>query len=345
MTETTTRIRLATTAIAAVLAISSTPLLAQDATAPDTPVETTATPSADPLAPASTTEPIVPTTAAPEVTPEAAPVATETPTRTTRTTTVRRTTAAARRAPAAAQPAVTSAPAAAVAEPAPAPIVAEPAPLAPVEPVAVEPAASREAQTGVFMAIAAAAAVLAALVAALVALRRRRARREEELDNEVYEAEAEVVEPTPAMAAEPEPVPEPVRTEPSFVAAAAPAAAPAPAAEASHEVEGPVAELPEGFDLSKFGHHVQEAYKGPTEDNPSLSLKHRLRRAGGMDTMERNMDAEVEAATGESVLDEADATPPAGAPAAKPAVADPAPGDFMLDKPGKEPVKDPARTH
>ena len=70
-------------------------------------------------------------------------------------------------------------------------------------------------------------------------------------------------------------------------------------------MDGPVTELPEGFDLSKFGHHVQQAYKGPTEDNPSLSLKHRLRKAGGMDQMERNMDAEVEAATGESVLDEA----------------------------------------
>ena len=45
----------------------------------------------------------------------------------------------------------------------------------------------------------------------------------------------------------------------------------------------PRTKLPEGFDLSRFGPHVRAAYLGPTADNPSLSMKHRLRRAAAMD--------------------------------------------------------------
>ena len=89
----------------------------------------------------------------------------------------------------------------------------------------------------------------------------------------------------------------------------------------------PVTELPEDFDLSRFGYNVQEAYKGPTEDNPSLSMKNRLTRARGMDQLERSLDAEVEAATGEPVLTEAEMYPPAEAPAADRAV-DAAKGDI-----------------
>src|SRR5688500_17786800 len=71
--------------------------------------------------------------------------------------------------------------------------------------------------------------------------------------------------------------------------AAAPAAplVAAAAAAPSAEVEGPTTDLPEGFDLSRFGPHVQAAYKGPTADNPSLSLKYRLRRAAALDQMAR----------------------------------------------------------
>nr|WP_294850268.1 hypothetical protein [uncultured Sphingomonas sp.] len=49
----------------------------------------------------------------------------------------------------------------------------------------------------------------------------------------------------------------------------------------------PVATVPSGFDISRFGRHVQAAYRGPTPDNPSLSLKRRLKRAAFFDMKER----------------------------------------------------------
>jgi hypothetical protein len=49
----------------------------------------------------------------------------------------------------------------------------------------------------------------------------------------------------------------------------------------------PVTKLPTGFDLSRFGPNVQAAYLGPTADNPSLSLKYRLRRAMALDQQAR----------------------------------------------------------
>ena len=55
----------------------------------------------------------------------------------------------------------------------------------------------------------------------------------------------------------------------------------------------PKTELPEGFDLSRFGPHVQAAYRGPTPDNPSLSLKHRLRRASFFDQQKRRAAAQA----------------------------------------------------
>lgn len=355
-------LRSATTAIAAVLAMSSTALLAQDATPPDTSVDTPVT-APDPLAPASTPEPIVAPEAAPvtTATPEAEPAAKATTTRTTKATNARRTTAtarpASRPAPATAV-AVTPAPAVAGTEPLSAAPVAEIAPIVPpAEPVAVEPAASRQAQSGVFMAIAAAGLVLAALIATLVALRSRRRRREALLDEQVYETEV-VAEPAPAMTIEPEPVMtiEPA-LEPAFVAAPGVAAvttvaatavepklepevmaaavaelepeavaeAVAEAHEPSPEIDGPVTEIPEGFDLSRFGPHTQAAYQGPTEDNPSLSLKHRLRKAAGMDQMAKR-EAEAE------LVAEAESAPVKAA-AARAAVK-PGGNDFMLPNNG-----------
>jgi resuscitation-promoting factor RpfA len=54
----------------------------------------------------------------------------------------------------------------------------------------------------------------------------------------------------------------------------------------------PVAEtagaaLPAGFDMSRYGRHVQAAYRGPTAENPSLSLRKRLKRARFYDQRER----------------------------------------------------------
>lgn len=42
------------------------------------------------------------------------------------------------------------------------------------------------------------------------------------------------------------------------------------------------------FDVSRYGRHVQAAYAGPTPDNPSLSLKRRLKRARFFDQRERH---------------------------------------------------------
>ena len=105
-------------------------------------------------------------------------------------------------------------------------------------------------------------------------------------------------------------------------------------------------DLPEDFDLSRFGPNVQDAYRGPTEDNPSASLKHRLSRASGMDQQERKLAEEVEAVTGEPILDESDTAPAAEAPAAKPAAVDHVSGDFILrPRMTREPSVRPTYTH
>ena len=128
--------------------------------------------------------------------------------------------------------------------------------------------------------------------------------------------------------------PELVLAEPALVAASAPAS--------EAKFIGPMTDLPEGFDISRFGPNVQDAYRGQTEDNPSASLKHRLSRASGMDQQERKLDAEVEAVTGEPVLDETDL---AGAPVAKPAIANQANEGFILARTAKKPVVRPTYTH
>lgn len=70
-------------------------------------------------------------------------------------------------------------------------------------------------------------------------------------------------------------------SEPAFARTSQPAPA--------RVIDGaPVTALPAGFDLSRFGRHVQAAYRGPTPDNPSLSLKNRLRRASFFDQQERS---------------------------------------------------------
>ena len=88
---------------------------------------------------------------------------------------------------------------------------------------------------------------------------------------------------------------QPAIVEPAFVAAPTAMAPIDPDAETDADltpVDGPTTEVPEDFDLSRFGPNVRAAYCGPTVDNPSLSLKHRLRKATAMDQMERNADAE-----------------------------------------------------
>jgi hypothetical protein len=132
---------------------------------------------------------------------------------------------------------------------------------------------------------------LFALAGAGLVMRRRRRRAEEQefenrqwaLDHGEAEQEPAFVEPVPVVAAEP------VMAQPE------PAFRRAEATPAHDEVESdvPVTPIPQGFDLSRFGRHVQAAYRGPTPDNPSLSLKNRLRRASFFDQQERRAAEEA----------------------------------------------------
>jgi hypothetical protein len=170
-----------------------------------------------------------------------------------------------------------------------------------------------------------------ALVGTGLVMRRRRRRAEDaddaarrELAGTDSDADlTEIDEPEPAMIVEPEPATSATTVTPAETAAVA--AAVIAAHEPSPEIDGPVTELPEEFDTSQFGLHAQAAYNGPTEDNPSLSLKHRLSRANGMDQLaEREAEAEVAA----DAVEEA---------AAKPAAAPPTKGELMLGLAGKKP--------
>jgi len=278
MTYKTRHARSGLTAIAAVLALSSTSLSAQEANPPPDPVTETPTetsPAADPLAPE-------PTASEPAPAAEAAPVAT--PTRSSTPARARK--AATNRAPSA--PARSAAPAArpATNEAAPVPVEAAPLPAAPLaEPVAtpVAPPAEQVATTDNSMAddalpIAGAAGLgLLALGGIGLAVGRRRRRREErehQRANQLY------------LEQHPEPVTPPPADEPAFFRGGQQITQSAlPEAEVITDV--PRTKLPSNFDLSRFGPHVRAAYMGPTPDNPSLSLRHRLRRASALDQRAR----------------------------------------------------------
>lgn len=278
MTHKSIKSRTAMTALAAVIALSSTPLLAQDASVPDpvadTAAETPVTVTPDPLAP----DPAATTTQAPDAadTSEAAPAArrSASTTRSSRN----RAAATARAAPVApvAAPAgeVLAEPAVPVlAEVAP-PVAEPPAPVA--EPVPVEQTDMVEE----YAPIAGAAGLgLLALAGAGLVIRRRRRR----LEREEFEARQLALA---HVEAEPQPEPAIVESEPVF------ARAPAPMHDPVHPAAAAAA-LPAGFDVSRFGRHVQAAYRGPTPDNPSLSLKNRLRRASFFDQQERRATAEA----------------------------------------------------
>ena len=271
MKQTHAKIRLGSTAIAAVLALSSTPAFAQDSTtAVEEPVTSTTTPPAsDPLAPEpeTTAEPAAATTTSKLTTtkPAAKPV---------KRTTVARATTTARPAPRAATAPLDVVSADPVPSPVALPEAAVPEMAAieePTVPVAADPAPATTA--GVpdeALPIAGAGLGALALAGLGMAVRRRRRREHDEAD-ETYVDEPTLVEPFH----EPRP---PVRPAPETApVAAAPTAA----------VTGPASDLPEGFDLSRFGPHVQAAYRGPSENNPSLSLKKRLKAARAMDQQDR----------------------------------------------------------
>jgi hypothetical protein len=128
-----------------------------------------------------------------------------------------------------------------------------------------------------------AGAGLGALALAGLGMAVRRRRRDDEEEEELWLEEQPVEDQfrEPAAPARPDPAyVEPIAAVPPIAAATAPVLAPAKTTANDDD-------LPEGFDLSKYGRHVQAAYRGPTDNNPSLSLKKRLKVARAMDQRER----------------------------------------------------------
>jgi resuscitation-promoting factor RpfA len=270
------------TAIAAVLALSSTPLLAQAVevapTAPAAPV-IAAPPAPDPAPATATTAPnaaglnipkiTVNLDDAPQAAPASEPVAmTPAPAKPAAV----RTAKAAPAAPKVAEPVTPSEPLAMAKEevaPITPPVVAEP-PVAAAPAPAPQPVAKAqpvESDNDVLPIAGAVGLGALALAGGAFALTRRK-RRDEDQDF--------AAAPVQSTASDDLLLTEPMPTY------AVSSTAPAPM-----QVEGPATTLPAGFDLSRFGRHVQAAYRGPTADNPSLSLRNRLRRASFYDQRER----------------------------------------------------------
>ena len=347
------------TAIAAVLALSSTPSFAQtvDPAAPmvtpppvvSTPSATTTGPaptvqssSADTTAPASglVTVPIrpgtssmmsnatpAPVTSAPEPA-EAGPAPVARPasvSRTARTTTVRSTDATA-----SAPAAMTQVPAAA------APAASEKlAPVAPMVAPAPAPAAqattarSTTARDDTLPIAGGVGAAILLLGGGLFALNRRRREDAEPVYGvETVETPVAPIAP-PITAREVHAAPAataPVPTAPIAGAPAATAFVEPPLAEPARAmqtalVDAPANPIPAGFDTSRFGRHVQQAYRGPTPDNPFLSLKRRIKRASFYDMRERM------AAQGDLSM-----TGPATAPTAQATAAAPRHAEFVTTR-------------
>lgn len=279
MTYTRMHNRLGTTAIAAVLALSSTALAAQEVPSAETPlaeVTTTvpepAAPTVDPLAPVAEPE-VTPTPA--ETTASAEPGATSAPepvAKKTAAKTVRTTKFAATKTAASAKPVAAPVPAPADEAPldaTPVPIAATmPTPEAVAAPVA-QPA--EEAQLKEALPIAGGAgALILALAGAGMAVRRKRRNEDQELEHNRLEDDELV------LADEADSEPKQSSWDP-------PVRAPQTPMPAAMEATG----VSDDFDTSKFGRHVQAAYGGPTPENPSLSLRKRLKIAGELDRRER----------------------------------------------------------
>ena len=279
MTYSKTVYRPGLTALVAVLALSATPALAQEVVPTPTPTPTTTTVAPDAATPAPTSETmtIEATTTAPaadplapsvQAAPTVAPTVVKSTSTTTRTTRTRRPVAST---PVARTPAATAAPTAAAlspaepAQPAPAPIAAAPV-IAPA-PVAATPVETASASNDDWLPIVAAGIGALGLLGAGIAFGRRKRRRDEEDVALAYE-QPRFVAPVAAAPVE----------APAFAWAETPAAAASPVATP--------ASLPEGVQ-AEAGSHVAAAYAGPSPNNPSLSLKTRLKRAAFFDQRER----------------------------------------------------------
>ena len=275
MTYTVKHARSGLTAIAAVLALSSTPLVAQEVTAPPDPVADTTAPAADPLAPEPTaSEPAATETSATTAAPaQKATTTRRTATRTkTTTTTTRRAASEPASAAAASATPISEATADAMPVPPPTGAMVDPGAMPVDETAAVETTA---APVDDALPIAGAAGLgLLALGGIGMAIGRRRQRKEELAHQRANREYLDSHPDTPESHA------------PAFAHTATPAmadSAPGPILK-----DAPRTNLPPNFDLSRFGPHVRAAYQGPTADNPSLSMKHRLRRAAALDQQARH---------------------------------------------------------
>jgi hypothetical protein len=333
MTYTVRYARSGLTAIAAVLALSSTPIAAQDVT--DTPppaAETTASPAPEAAQEPVASEPVATETTATETT-AAEPTEAEAPapatttrraaTRTRDTAPTRRATseAATNAAPASAMPA-TEAMAEAMPVPPPTGATIDPGAM-PVDETAATPETSAMPSDETLAIVGAAGLGIFALGGIGMAIGRRRKRKEEEAHmaaNRAY-LDSHPVGDAPNINA------------PAFATTSAAMAAGTPGPMLR---DAPRTRLPEGFDLSRFGPHVRAAYQGPTEDNPSLSMKHRLRRAAAMDQQLRQH--------GEAPREAAQRPAAQAKPAMKP-VFDANGRSFMLRRSDNKPTSKPAFQH
>jgi hypothetical protein len=294
------------TAIAAVLAFSATAALAQSADpAPDsaaapvlvTPPPVVVAPTAAPAPavaapqPMQTVQTLPPPPAVDASAAEAPAPKPVAHTRTaTRSTTVKSTSATNAPAPLAKAPVTPAAAPMPVAAPKSS-VVVTPAPV-PAAAVKQQQTTQTTQTTDETLPIAAGAGIVVlALAGGALALGRRK-RRDEDV-----EVVTEPVVLADDMGATPDPVlvdrPAVVHAEPALARAAASEEIVREPVLASETLDGPVTDLPPGFDLSRYGPHVQAAYRGPTADNPSLSLRRRLSRARFFDQRERtsNMPA------------------------------------------------------
>jgi hypothetical protein len=295
MTRTQLYARTGAAAIAAVLALSSTQIVAQEAAQPVTAEPVMTTPAQPP--PAATPDPLAPTTE---------PTQTSTTKATTTRTTAKRTarTTPAKPAPAATRtvtrkvtthtatpaPLVAAAPAAAPPVPAakPAPVVdlsAQPA-APPPQTASAQPAFQLNQNE---LILGGGALALIALAAAAIAMRRRRLRlEEEEAARYDYVEPVETVETVAPAAAESELVLEQTpRHDPIFDRQPAIVA---PPMSAFPQATRPRQEAAAG-DCLELESWTERAKCGPTPDNPSQSLKKRLKRAAFFEQRDREVAA------------------------------------------------------
>jgi len=274
------------TALAAIIALSSTSLLAQAAepaasdAAPVVVAPPAPAPTAESATPAATS--MAPVVHQPDAQASPSPITRAAPARAAPRVATRATPVRAPRA----------APAPTPAAPAPAPVAAVPAPAATtpapttaapsstnvpasssawdqpgvVNPAPAQPAESQSSNNGLIEVVAIAAGIL--ILGFLAFLFTRRRRRDDEVVYEESVYDEAMIAPAPAA---------PPEFAPAFFTG-------------TPESDGlppdrPLEDLPADFD--RFGPHVQAAYRGPTPDNPSLSLKTRLKRARFFDERDR----------------------------------------------------------